>query len=945
MISTAYLKKFQSLISGYSIYFLLSYSSLLLAQIQSDYNTVNATITINQDSKLVEVSQTNEWRNNSSDPLSELFFYDWNNAYSSKTSKLAEEFISDFKKSFHLSSKERKGYTTINSIIVENDTVLPVYTDADIFKISLPKPLKSGEVIKIYFNYNLELPDSKYTNYGYNSNYIQLSNFLLLNCGYIAEKKSFTSYANHNLNDQFNTAVNYNIEFINNTNLYLYSNLRYINSLFQESTSSSPKFYLSKSPFRSHEFQRFRLNENFLVTQNTQQELSVAKVFQYLSSIFNTQDFFHLTVDSREFKKASVLGLSDLPSFIRLYNNEHVFEINLLNVLSDKILRKYYQIDLRKEKWIHDAIIQFILKDYLKAHYKDQLLLGRFASKWPVKSYQFSSLNARDFFDILYKIGAYNNLDQPLNTSAEKQIKYNFEIANPYHAGLALDHLSSYYKAPRVKQSIIEFLKNTKLSSHIDEHKFKNHLEQSLQTKLDWMFDEHIAKVNRTDYTIKKVDYTSDDSLKITILNKGNQSPPLAINYFRNDTVVKSEWFTGFDSKNTINAKNENYSAVSVNYPITSIDYNTNNDFKRLKGSTIFNKNVQLKFLKDIQDAKQNLLLYSPIFSYNLYDGIVSGLLLNNDGLYNQTFEFQIAPSYSSKEKTLIGSSSFVLNLRKHQSTQYLTRFTLSAGTYHFETNSRYSTITPSAAWLWRDRDRTRNLRKTLLFRMRNVFRSIDSSVDVENITPDYSILNARYTKVENSLILYKKNFIDTQVAKNFTKVSTELERRFLFENNTQLNLRIFAGFFLKNNSTNDFFSFALDKPSDYLFDLDYIGRSEEEGLFSQQFIMAEGGFKSKFDNRFFNKGLASINTSINLYRYVEAYFDFGLGKNKGQSIQSFYDSGIRLNLVTDYLELYFPIYNSSGWQVSQYAYPDKIRFVLGLSPKTIASLFSRKWL
>lgn len=941
----AYLKKIQTHISGYSIYFLLPYSSLLLAQTQSDYNSVDATITINQDSKLVDISQTNEWKNHSPDALSELYFYDWNNAYSSKASKLAEEFISDFKKSFHLSSKERKGYTFINSIIVENDTVLPVYTDADIFKIRLPKPLKSGETIKIDFNYKLKLPDSKFTNYGYNSNYIQLSNFLLLNCDYVADKKSFTSYANHNLNDQFNTTSNYNIKFINNLNLYLYSNLKYNNGLFQESTASNPRFYLSKKPFTSHKFQRFRLNENFLLTQNMQQELSVAKVFQYLSSVFNTEDVFYLTVDSHEFRKASVLGLSELPSFVRLYNNEHVFEMNLLNVLVDKILRKYYQIDLRKEKWIHDAILQFIVKDYLTLHYNDELLLGRFASKWPIKSYQFSSLKARDYFDILYKIGAYNNLDQPLSTSAEKQIKYNFEIANPYHAGLALDHLSSYNKTPRVKQSIIEFLSRNRLSSHIDEHQFKNHLEESLQTDLDWMFDEHINKVNRTDYALKKVDFVSNDSLEITVLNKGNQSPPLALNYFRNDTVVKSEWYTGFDSKNTINTKNENYSAVSVNYPITSIDYNTNNDYKRLKGSTIFNKNVQLKFLKDIQDAKQNLLLYTPIFSYNLYDGIVTGMLLNNDGLYDQTFEFQIAPSYSSKEKTLIGSSSFILNLRKYQSTQYLTRFTLSAGTFHFETNSRYSTITPSAAWLWRDKDRTRNLRKILLFRMRNVFRSIDSSVDLENITPDYSVLNARYTQIENSLILYKKNFFDAQVAKNFTKVSAEFERRFLFENNTQLNLRIFAGYFLKNNTTDDFFSFALDKPSDYLFDLDYIGRSEEEGLFSQQFIMAEGGFKSKFDNRFFNKGLTSINSSINLYRYVEAYFDFGLGKNKGQSIQYFYDSGIRLNLVTDYLELYFPIYNSSGWQVSQYAYPNKIRFVLSLSPKTIGSLFSRKWL
>ena len=185
----AYLKKIQTHISGYSIYFLLPYSSLLLAQTQSDYNSVDATITIHQDRKLVDISQTNEWKNHSPDALSELYFYDWNNAYSSKTSKLAEEFISDFKKSFHLSSKERKGYTFINSIIVENDTVLPVYTDADIFKIRLPKPLKSGETIKIDFNYKLKLPDSKFTNYGYSSNRIQLSNFLLLNCDYMADKK------------------------------------------------------------------------------------------------------------------------------------------------------------------------------------------------------------------------------------------------------------------------------------------------------------------------------------------------------------------------------------------------------------------------------------------------------------------------------------------------------------------------------------------------------------------------------------------------------------------------------------------------------------------------------------------------------------------------------------------------------------------------------------
>ena len=128
---------------------LITCSSWSFAQHTSNFTKVNARIILNANSDLVEVSQTNEWTNSSSEALSELYFYDWNNAYSSKTSKLAEEFISDFKKAFHLSSDERKGFTQINFIVVGKDTVLPEYTDADIFKIKLIEPIKSGEHLKI----------------------------------------------------------------------------------------------------------------------------------------------------------------------------------------------------------------------------------------------------------------------------------------------------------------------------------------------------------------------------------------------------------------------------------------------------------------------------------------------------------------------------------------------------------------------------------------------------------------------------------------------------------------------------------------------------------------------------------------------------------------------------------------------------------------------------
>lgn len=76
----------------------------------------------------------------------------------------------------------------------------------------------------------------------------------------------------------------------------------------------------------------------------------------------------------------------------------------------------------------------------------------------------------------------------------------------------------------------------------------------------------------------------------------------------------------------------------------------------------------------------------------------------------------------------------------------------------------------------------------------------------------------------------------------------------------------------------------------------------------------------------------------------VEIYGDAGLLKNSQNDSQFVYDAGIRLNLVTDYFELYFPMYSNNGWEVDDARYAEKIRFIVTLSPRTLLGLFTRKW-
>ena len=60
------------------------------------------------------------------------------------------------------------------------------------------------------------------------------------------------------------------------------------------------------------------------------------------------------------------------------------------------------------------------------------------------------------------------------------------------------------------------------------------------------------------------------------------------------------------------------------------------------------------------------------------------------------------------------------------------------------------------------------------------------------------------------------------------SKITGVVWDEFEKKNNRNFNLRLFAGTFLSNKTDPDsnFFSFALDRPTDYLFDFNYLGRS-----------------------------------------------------------------------------------------------------------------------
>jgi len=235
------------------------------------------------------------------------------------------------------------------------------------------------------------------------------------------------------------------------------------------------------------------------------------------------------------------------------------------------------------------------------------------------------------------------------------------------------------------------------------------------------------------------------------------------------------------------------------------------------------------------------------------------------------------------------------------------------------------------------------NRKQLLLFRQVIINRQ-QSDIVVDSSLQDYSVFDAKYVNSRTELTNHISFMGDVQFSGKFGKISSEVQYRKLYEDNRQLNLRLYAGVFTYNKSNSDFYSFALDRPTDYLFDYAYLGRSSSTGIVSQEFILAEGGFKSKLNTPYANQWMTTLNGSYSIWNWIEAYGDIGLVKNSQQKEKFCHDGGIRLNLLTDYFELFFPIYSNKGWEISQPNYNEKIRFVITLNPDKFIQLFTRKW-
>ena len=938
---TLHLKLFWSIFL-FSIVSFAQHNSKMVAEFDSELKTVT-------------VMQELTYFNQSNDTLSFIVLNDWNNAYSNKNSPLAKRFSDEFERGFHLAQEKDRGNTSNITILDSNNNFLTWERDVnhpDVIQIRLREIIKPNEKKTFNFTYIVKLPNDRFTKFGFAENgKFNIKNWFLTPSRY--EKNGFIKYDNVDLDDEANALSNFDIEFKVPSNLVLTSDLKEINHTKKESQTLyhfSGKNRLNFSLFLDDkgEFISFKNTHVEVVTNlsdnrltDIQRAIVIDKVVNYVAENLGQYSHQKITISKVDYERNPFYGLNQLPNFISPFPDEFLYEIKFLKTYLNNYIHNTIQLNQREDNWIYDGIQIYLMMKYIEEFHPEINMMGNVSKLKILRGYNLVSLDFNGQYSYFYLLMARKNLDQPLGSPKNTLLKFNEKIASKYRAGLSLKYLDSYLNNNIVLESIQEFFEINK-QKQTSETDFENILKQKSPKKIDWFFDKIINSREIIDYKFNHVSRTKD-TIYFNLKNKTDVNVPIPVFGIKNKEIVFKHWIDTISKDSIYRFSRNNADKIVLNYENEVPEFNLRNNWQSLNGLRLNNRPIKFNFMKDLEDPFFNQILYVPTLEFNLYDGFQPGIRFHNKTILDKPFIIDMNPTFSTKTKNFSGKGVVYVNQYNRKSNLYNIKYILGGHYLHYAPDAYYTKLNPTVLLKFRP-DNLRDNRVES-FQIKEIIVNREKSAFITDVdTESYQVFNLKYyngkTEVTNHF-----NFLgDVQLSKSFGKLAAEMQYRHLFDNNRQVNLRFYGGTFVYNKTISNYFDFGLDRPSDYLFESDYLGRSETTGLFSQQSVVMDGFFKSKLETRFANQWMITTNASTNIWNWIEVYGDLGAIKNRNTSAKFLFDSGIRLNLVTDYFELYFPVYSSNGWEIGQQNYNERIRFIITFNPDTLIRLFTRKW-
>lgn len=900
-----------------------------------------------QDHKII-IEQEITFHNPSEDVLDTIYLLNWANGYRDKKTPLNKRLIENYDRSLYFAKIKERGYSSIKLLQCDQqDAAFEEVPDAsDLVRVILPASLLPKDSVKIHLSYEVKVPSDRFTRYGHEEVLYNLRYWYITPAVYDGQWHLFS---NLNMDDYYMQPTNFTIDFAIPHGYTLHTDLNEEVQIKEDHVR-----YSLKGANRQDIELSIQLNNDFSVyktegmeiitnipsknlTENVKDDV-LQRQLNFIEGFLGRYPHSRILISMATYMKAPVYGFNQLPKSLNPFSDIFEWDIKMFKALTHRYIENTILTNPREDNWLADGIQILLMMEYVQQYYPEVKAIGNISKRWGIRRYNIAKLDFNGKYPMVYQFSARKQLDQSLTTRADSLSNLNLKLVNRYKSGMGLRYLANYLNDDVIKSTLQDYYAQNALtlSKTVD---FKTMLLSRTTKDLNWFFKDYMTTNNKINYTIDKIKETKD-SVQLTIKNKSNFAAPMALYGIDKKDIKFKQWIPPVEDKLTLTVPTAEIDRLNLNYEKLIPEENLRDNWKKLN-KKLLNRPLKVTFYKDVEDPYYNQIFYKPFIGYNLYDGLQLGPTIYNQAMFKKKWLFTVTPVYGFTSKTITGAAGFAYEHLPQETSVYRYRAGLNAGKSHYNNDLTFNKMTP----YFRVDFKRKSLRdiggNSLLTRYVMVDKELPPGV-VDSETYVYNVLDLRYASSHPDLINDFRYFTDFQYNNDFSKVSLDLRYRKLTNINRHVDFRVFFGAFLYNDTNSDFFSYSIDRPTDYLFDLNYLARSESSGFLSQQIIITEGGFKSIFNDPYANDWILTTNASIGIWRWIEFYADAGFLKNQNEAARFKYDTGIRLNFIPEFLEFYFPLQSSLGFEPGLSDYASRIRFVLTINFESIYNYIKR---
>ncbi|WP_228460426.1 aminopeptidase [Chryseobacterium gallinarum] len=926
-----------------------------VVQVSAQKDSIYIEARLSSDRKFLEVNQEIIYHNRSDKDLRTIKLLNWVSAYNKRGTSLVYRKLEDRNNDLHFAQPHQLGKLLELNVKGPEDQIIPINTlsDESLF-LPLEKALKPDESVTLQLKYRMQLPDKKFTGYGTSGQNTALKYFFIVPDHFDPDNITRKNY--HDIEEQVNFNTYWTINFDIPVNSFIEGNLPQIQmNSFKGYLESDPEFLISSNAYPSIKVDvdgtgtdiKFGYQLKPEEKQNLEFYLPLQLKFIKEKIGFLPESLF---ISDKFRAKEDFFGNNDIVFWkfrFQLFTDAEKTDLDYFGIITKKILDESIIADKQKDHWFKNGLKSYLEMQYLKKFYSNTRLLGKlpetqiFGIK-PLKIFHASKVKLLDRYGLAYQYIMLQNLDQKIGEDFAVLSNFNDMTISGFETGSLFN-----YSADKMGYETF----NTMVRNYISQNSGKKiNPEEFLNAiagkdKTNSYLSGFFRQKNRVDFKLGHIK-KENDSLQLKVIKNTNLAIPVKLEAQTKSGEKKAYWIETEENERTATLSlpaTDNIYKVTLNSGYIFPESKYRNNFLYAKGLFSNTKKIKLKLIKDIPDPEYNEIYISPRIRFNnTYDKFLLGVNLKNQSFFDEKFLYSFTPMYSTGTGKLTGSGAVSYSILPAESFIRSLTFGVSGSYFHYDYNLAYQKGSLFSTLSFRKNPRSTVSRSIAL--SYNYFeRDLSPLMVANNDYKKYNLWSLGYGYSDSQMIHEKSFSLSTQGMEDFNKITAEGFYRWEFAPRQKLSVRLFAGYFLRNDTRNNLFNYGISRVSNYAFSYSLLGESANSGILSQQFILADGGFKS-FIPGTVNQWITSFNVDSSVWKIFHVYADAGVYKNQNLPAKFIWDSGIKVRIIPDFLEVYFPIQSSLGFEPSFKDYAKRIRYTLVLNLGSIINAARRGW-